>query len=83
MGLGLMRMIFDVLQGQKLDVGRLFSQIHKVGTYLLAMLIVMLFRYPLMTLKVTAAIHWEAMRLFLKGVPVFRHRAAAASRARP
>jgi DUF1365 family protein len=37
-----------------------------------------LFAYPLMTLKVTAAIHWEAMKLFLKGVPVFRHRAAVA-----
>ena len=37
-----------------------------------------LFAYPLMTLKVTAAIHWEAMKLWAKGVPVFRHKAAAA-----
>jgi uncharacterized protein len=37
-----------------------------------------LFAYPLMTLKVTAAIHWEAMKLFFKGVPVIRHRAAVA-----
>ncbi|MEO7222381.1 MAG: DUF1365 domain-containing protein [Devosia sp.] len=37
-----------------------------------------LFAYPLMTLKVTAAIHWEALKLWTKGVPVFRHRAAAA-----
>lgn len=29
--------------------------------------------HPLMTLKVTAAIHWEALRLWIKGVPVFRH----------
>jgi DUF1365 family protein len=36
-----------------------------------------LFAYPLMTLKVTAAIHWEALRLWLKGVPVFRHTRAA------
>lgn len=37
-----------------------------------------LFAYPLMTLKVTAAIHWEALKLWRKGVPVFRHRAASA-----
>jgi DUF1365 family protein len=37
-----------------------------------------LFAYPLMTLKVTAAIHWEALKLWAKGVPVFRHRAADA-----
>lgn len=37
-----------------------------------------LFAYPLMTLKVTAAIHWEALKLWAKGVPVFRHRAAQA-----
>jgi uncharacterized protein len=33
--------------------------------------------YPLMTLKVTAAIHWEALKLMAKGVPAFRHRKAA------
>lgn len=37
-----------------------------------------LFAYPLMTLKVWGAIHWEALKLWRKGVPVFRHRAAAA-----
>jgi DUF1365 family protein len=37
-----------------------------------------LFAYPLMTLKVTAAIHWEALKLWAKGVPVFRHREAPA-----
>lgn len=36
-----------------------------------------LFAYPLMTLKVTAAIHWEAMKLWAKGVPILRHKAAA------
>lgn len=34
-------------------------------------------RYPLMTLKVMAGIHWEALRLWRKGVPVHRHRVAA------
>jgi len=43
-----------------------------------AALLQALFAYPLMTLKVTAAIYWEALRLWLKGVPVFRHRVAPA-----
>jgi hypothetical protein len=30
----------------------------------------LLCRYPLMTFKVIAAIHWEALRLLLKGVPL-------------
>ena len=29
--------------------------------------------YPLMTLKVIGAIHWEALRLWLKDIPVHRH----------
>ena len=32
-----------------------------------------LLRFPWMTAKVTAAIHWEALRLYLKKVPVFTH----------
>lgn len=36
-------------------------------------------RFPLMTLKVIAGIHWEALRLWLKGFPVFPHTPAAAS----
>ena len=33
-------------------------------------------RFPLLTFKIIAAIHWEALRLWLKGVPVFPHRPA-------
>ena len=33
-------------------------------------------RYPLMTFKAIIGIHWEALRIWLKGVPVHRHRAA-------
>jgi uncharacterized protein len=36
-----------------------------------------LFAYPLMTIKVMAGIHWEALRLWLKGVPLHRHHPAA------
>ena len=32
-----------------------------------------LLRFPLMTLKVIAAIHWQALRLWLKRVPVYTH----------
>jgi DUF1365 family protein len=31
------------------------------------------FRFPFQTLKVVLGIHWEALRLFLKGVPWFKH----------
>lgn len=34
-------------------------------------------RYPLMTLKVTAGIYWEALRIWRKGIPVHQHQAAA------
>lgn len=33
----------------------------------------LLFRYPFMTAKVGLAIYWQALRLFLKGVPVYAH----------
>lgn len=37
-----------------------------------------LLRHPLMTLKVIAAIHWEALKLWRKGLKVYRHRPAVA-----
>lgn len=33
-------------------------------------------RFPLMTLKVVAGIHWEALKMWLKGFPVFSHNPA-------
>lgn len=35
--------------------------------------------FPLMTVRVTAAIHWQALRLWLKGNPVHRHPGSAGS----
>lgn len=36
----------------------------------------LLIAYPLMTVKVTGAIHYEALKLWLKGIPFHRHRPA-------
>ena len=41
----------------------------------------LLLAYPLMTLKVTAAIHWEAVKLLLKGVRLHPHATAPRQRA--
>jgi DUF1365 family protein len=37
------------------------------------------FQYPLMTLKVMGGIHFEAFKLWWKGVPVYRHQPAAST----
>ena len=42
-----------------------------------------LLRHPWMTLKVIGAIHWQAMRLWGKGVPVFTHPKKLARKAAP
>ncbi len=39
----------------------------------------MLIRFPLMTLQVVAAIHWQALRLWIKRVPVYTHPGASGS----
>jgi DUF1365 family protein len=39
-----------------------------------------LLRHPWMTAKVISAIHWQALRLFLKGVPVFSQPAQEATK---
>lgn len=32
-----------------------------------------LIRFPLMTLKVIVAIHWQALKLWIKGIPFYKH----------
>jgi DUF1365 family protein len=32
-----------------------------------------LVKFPLMTLKITGAIYWEALRLWIKRVPLYMH----------
>jgi DUF1365 family protein len=39
-----------------------------------------LVKYPLMTARVVAAIHWQALRLWLKRVPFHSHPAKLAAR---
>jgi len=40
-------------------------------------------RHPWMTARVIAAIHWQALRLWVRGVPAFTHPAKAARKAAP
>jgi DUF1365 family protein len=57
-------------QGQKLLDATLRLERRAISAPALARV---LLQYPLMTLKVIAAIHWQALRLWLKRVPIFDH----------
>jgi DUF1365 family protein len=66
-----LRVHMDVLQAdqRELDVS-LTLQRRPLNAASLARV---LWRYPMMTAQVVAAIHWQALRLFLKGNPVHNH----------
>jgi DUF1365 family protein len=68
--------------GQKIFDATLDLQRVEIGADSLARIIV---SYPFMTLKVIAGIHWQALRLWLKKVPVYDHPAkhARMGRERP
>lgn len=56
LGLGYLKMVFDVLQGQRADVGRLFTQLHKAGPYLVTtLLLALMFLLPLAAVGGVAA----------------------------
>jgi hypothetical protein len=61
MGMGLMRMLLDMLHGQRADIGRLFSQFHKIGVYLASVLLI--FAAALLVFGILAAL------LFVIAVP--------------
>lgn len=46
-------------------------------------ILALVLRYPLMTLKVIAAIHWEALRLYAKGIRLIAHHPVRVRSARP
>jgi uncharacterized protein len=67
------------------DAGRLFDATLSLARSPINALTLMgvLLRFPLMTLQVVGAIHWQALRLWLKRVPVYTHPAKRAAAAIP
>ncbi len=63
-------------EGRKVFDATLVLQRQEITAFSLAKVLV---GYPLMTLKIIVAIHWEALRLWLKGAPVHDHPAKKAA----
>jgi hypothetical protein len=61
-------------EGRKLFDATLVLQRQEITTASLARVLV---AFPLMTMKIIVAIHWQALRLWLKKVPVIDHPAKA------
>ena len=56
--------------GRKIFDATLVFERKEIGARSLAAVLI---RFPLMTLKIIAAIHWQALKLWLKGAPVHDH----------
>lgn len=66
--LGFLRMLFDVLQGQRADVGRIFTQFHKAVPYLLTTLLIFALVLPLIVLVLGGALGAAAITGGLSGL---------------
>jgi DUF1365 family protein len=73
-----LRVHMDVIEGdaRDFDATLVLERRPFDGTSLARVLL----RYPLMTLQVVAAIHWQALRLWLRGNPVHDHRGTEGTR---
>lgn len=62
--------MIDYAKGKKRFDATLKLQRREMSRSTLARVMVM---YPLMTLKIVTMIHWQALRLFIKGAPFYMH----------
>jgi uncharacterized protein len=71
-----LRVHMEVASGERREFDATLSmERHEIGAAILARCLV---RFPLMTSRVMTAIHWQALKLWLKGVPVHDHPDSAA-----
>ncbi|MFP2907407.1 B-box zinc finger protein [Pyxidicoccus sp. 3LFB2] len=66
--IGFMRMLFDVLEGQRADLGRMFTQFHKVVPYLLTTLLIIALVVPFILLVLGGALGAGAITGGLSGL---------------
>jgi DUF1365 family protein len=60
----------NIAEGKKRFDATLRLRRQEISTWALARVLLI---YPLMTLKVVTLIHWQALRLYIKGAPFYVH----------